>query len=380
MKKIKITFILLLLISFWLKAQDVDLERRDRDISTASDILETLLKKNRFYGKSKKRPFVQGVYKENEGIIFSILGYESHSVIFFNSKTSFKKNGRIIKKQKITNKGVSITYANGKKVKMTIEEYNDSLKAQYFQKIQNLTEEFITNYSELLNGVSANDSIKFIYQATLRPTIYRRSIYRKAQNIAPIEISIAKKDLDTFISDNKKEIKTKIVKNIIKLEENYFQEFVLTYDILQNKMNGYLNTKVPIDFALDEFNYVRGLGVTFWLGNEFYRGRRTSTIYRGNRKSSIKENGIDNPKSTQEAFEKFKEKMTKDIVEYGRTLKNIQNDEFIFVKIPNLNALSNFPNCPKNLEFIISKSMLNEYNQQKLSLEEVMKKVEVKEY
>lgn len=384
MKKIKLILIILLLFPFWLKAQNMDLERVERDISTASDILEALLKENRLHSTSNSSP-VQGIYKENKGIVFSILGYVNRSFIY---SSSFKSNRGNIKKQKITNNGVSITYRNGKKVKMTREEYNDSLKLRYLQRVEQLTEDFITNYAVLLSGIATNDSVKFIYQSN--KTIV---FYGEDKTTSPIEISVAKKDLDAFINGNTKEIKTKVVKNVIKLDKNYFQEFELTHNILQKKCNEYL----AIKGGRNSFSYVREVGVTFWLGNKFYNGIRTTnristtnhisrtnhvsttTIYRDNR-IITKGDKIDSTKYDEKAFEKFQEKMTKDIIEYGRTLKNVQPDEFIFVKIPNLNVLSDFRDAPKNLEFVVRKSVLNDYNLQKLSLEEAIKKVEVKEY
>jgi hypothetical protein len=82
-------------------------------------------------------------------------------------------------------------------------------------------------------------------------------------------------------------------------------------------------------------------------------------------------------KTVMELYPKFKEDIKSVLVEYGRTISSLEENEMILLKIKTTKC----EGCgiPKSLEVSVKKSVLTQFDQRKISLDEALKAVKTKE-
>jgi hypothetical protein len=80
-------------------------------------------------------------------------------------------------------------------------------------------------------------------------------------------------------------------------------------------------------------------------------------------------------KTIEELYPVFEEELKEVLVEYGRTIKSVDDDEVIMIKIKSTRCKD--CSIPESLELTVKKSILSQFDQRKISLDEAKRSVKI---
>ena len=254
---------------------------------------------------------------------------------------------------------------------------SDSIRNAYDEKILEAAKNFIADYSDLLTQLPANEKIIVTNRGEGNQfrMAWAGNFERQRQNIISAEG--------------------------LKSDVNQFRQGKLTRDQLMKKlkvMNNEVSDELEPDLELltSIFNrvYSRDLSKTFFCDDNIYyeRLKDFGAIYHMQVYASsgideddlyqmptLRLNNVDQEtrdKKVKELYPKFEQNVKEDLLEYGRTLKSLKDDETLMLEI----VLTKCKNCqiPSTLELSVKNSVLKDYAMGKLSKEAAITKIGIK--
>lgn len=380
-----ITLVLVYLcLPLMLKAQESEADRIQKDITVAENVLFELIKSPfksiyslRLNSLNIKDSFIKGVYKKDDNLTFNIIGFNPTTQRNFTNKDYPKK--LIIKDDK-----VRITYQNGKKETLTREAYEDSLKVSHRDNASAFTHLFLSKYAHLLIQIPSINSIKFVYQKQSKPFLISRQAIAKVESNETTIIEISKENLNLYISEeiSQEALEQKLKTSTKKDESMDEKSFETALSILRKNIAKYLD-KDENFIASRKIDYISGMGVMYIIWGDGYvihftekRLLSSTRIYdqfhSNNSQEEKQEQGI--------SYTDFKQKLMSDLIEYGRTLNSLKEDEQVILRFPKFNLMNSFEEAPIYLELSVQKSILSQYNKREISLEKAIESIKVIEY
>jgi hypothetical protein len=408
----KVMIAVMILISFSGFAQKIDEQRMERDIEVAENILSTMLKQQ--FDKRSFFPIeVKGNYRQGYGVTFTIPNMQSgfwfngfngpEDVLIDGHPGSFSysysdgpgsysisngsSNGVTIidtrpedaarvaadqAKKDQKNKSVGITGSTKlTRTKKGTKINRDSLKEESNQKTIKAIKEFLADYGDLIGQLAPTERIVVTNRGEGERMWFGQFHNQINSNLITVEA-------------NKGDI-------------SQYKQNKLTRDQLMNKLkvvNSEMDNEVQPDLELlaSIFNrlYRSDLSKTYFTQDNTYyeRLKDYGVIYYMEVYSSNQQNGdfwnlptvsleeVDQAtrdKKVKELYPLFTKSIKEDMLEYGRTLKSLKDDENLILNI----KLTRCIDCgiPSSIELSVKNSVLKDYSSGKLSKEAAMQQI-----
>ncbi|MBS1505411.1 MAG: hypothetical protein JSS79_02085 [Bacteroidetes bacterium] len=394
----KVLMVLMAAASTMVFAQNkVDEVRMQRDIEVAENILGTLIKQQ--YGKRQFFPMeVQGSYLPGYGVTFHVPSEMFGNMFLMQSgdevwniepmppmppgavsisgtftsgdnlaRDQAESNAIIAKKQAIRSK----TQANKRKAK------EDSTRNSYHEKLLEAAKTFIADYGDLLTQLQPNEKIIVTNKsenANLRMTWIGALDGGQNQNLVIVEGN--KADVNQFRQG--------------KMSRN---ELIGKIKVVNSEISDETQPDLELMSSILNRLYSRDLSKTFFAdGNIYYeRLKDFGALYHMQvyASSQTDEDMFDMPtlrlqdlnqdqrdQKVKEMYPDFERSIKEDVLEYGRTIKSLKEEETLMVEV----NLTRCPHCgiPSTLELSIKSAVLRDYSSGKITKETALSKMEVK--
>ncbi len=383
----------------------VDDERMQRDLQVAENILGTLIKQQ--FGKRQFFPMeVQASYLPGYGVTFRVPSEMFGNMFFMQEDDgSWNMDGPPVPPAPVIagQPGSSFSYsysttdehraeeqAEGKYTKAKkprvlnqAKTYKgrktntDSTSNAYHEKIMEAAKNFIADYGDLLTQLQPNEKIVVTNKSEgngFRMTWIGAMGRGQKQNLVTVEGT--------------------------KADVNQFRQGKMTREQLLEKLkvvNSEISDELQPDLELlsSIFNrlYSRDLSKTFFSdGNIYYeRMKDFGAIYHMQAYSSNQQDGerYDMPtirlqdvdqetrdKKVKELYPEFEKNIKEDMIEYGRTLKSLKDEEQLMMEV----SLTRCRNCgiPSTLELAVKNLVLKDYSSGKITKEAALAKITMK--
>jgi hypothetical protein len=369
-------------------------ESLKRDMEVTSNLLSTLLKTNT--GNSLMRVGTDGIetsYNEGFGVVYDLKGntyvYLSTSGVFMGTPPpnpnevviEMEDNSRSLSGTAAT----SVSRGQGYVVSSTGRVQGASSLSASREVSEANTEssikEFLIEYGSFLKDLKPDEKIMVQYP-------YRKMESQQSGNDDNVTVfnyfsnskgtrsfSIQKKDADAYRngSISKEEALSRIT-----VEENLPEEIATDLKVLGELMNSlYSERSSKSYFSTSNPSIVRtkGMGAVYsWAVYSGYNdnfGYRLPTLVRG--EQSVDENNRN--EIVKAAYPAFLESFKENLVDYGRTIKSLENNEKIVFNI----KMTRCQGCgiPDVLKVEMDKATIEEYNQGKLSRSQAISRLKV---
>jgi len=403
----------MVLISFEGFAQKLDEARMERDIEVAENILSTLLKQQ--FDKRSFFPIeVRGNYRAGYGVTFTIpnlqtgvwmQGFDVPAMSWSNGEGSFsysysdgnenevtiidrqpvennkeqaERDREVARQQKNRATTIAGSVARAPKapraagLKRTNSRLDrDSLREESNKKVINAIKEFMADYSDLIGQLTPTERVV---------------VTNRGEN-----------ERFWFGQFDNQQGNTYLLVEANKSDLTQYKQNKMTRDQLMAKVkvvNSELDNELQPDLELlaSIFNrlYRSDLSKTYFTqGNTYYERLKDfgviyyMQVYSSNQQDddfwampTISLNEIDQKtrdEKVKELYPLFAKSIKEDMLEYGRTLKSLKDDENLIFNI----KLTRCVGCgiPSSLELTVKNSVLKDYSSGKLTKEAAMQKI-----
>ena len=375
-------------------AQSVNENQMDQEIEIMEGILDQLFFQN--YRKHSRGENVRGNYLPGFGLIFKIPRYENY---FMGRNVTDNINAVIVDESRQLVIGQNIFMKN------KMDSVHEASNAHFNETIRL----FFIDYGDLISQLEGNDNILIVFgydassqsnQFIHNPFIRRKLKDEGVEEIRPaskITAQVSYNDILKYKSG--KTTENQFAKNIRLSEKSVNEAIDQEFNILAGifeKIYGRHGGSFVNNLAIG-FERIDGLGVIYEmsLGNTLLSsGTRVPTISitsgRGVGEEEKNQNEgvylvpddynkkINELKEEQnKAYQELKTKLKQDLIRYGKTLKSLQNGEILMLAT----TLSNCLGCdkPEKLNLIVKASVLKDYDQRKITLDQAVANITEKE-
>jgi hypothetical protein len=378
-------------------AQKIDEERMKRDIEVAENVLSTLIKQQ----FSNQRTFfpleIKANYQPGYGVTFSLpadfttpivfttIGNDNNNVVVYGGSQStgdqytytWSGNGDA---ETIDVRGAEPTRAGSRttRLKETQKEKTrvsmDSIRDVYNLKVIDAAKTFLVDYGDMITQLGAQERIVISNQGN-QPKMWVNQ-YFNAPKRTHLSVEGLKSDLTQYkqgkISRDQALSKIKVVNT--ETVEAVEPDLELLSSIFNRLYRSDLSKTY---FTEDNIYYERlkDFGVIFYM--QVY-----SSNERDYRRFSMPTLDLDDVdletrnKKVKEIYPKFEQDLKENILEYGRTLKSLKDEEILVFQV----KVTKCPECgiPSSLEYNIKGSVLRDYSSGKIDKNGALTKFTVK--
>lgn len=363
-------------------AQKIDEERMKRDIEVAENVLQTLIKQEvnqqRIFGME-----IKGSYLPGYGVTFKLptdysapfiisIGGAENAFVWDRNRSTYSYTTTIRRDEEDadddeTDKEYKLKNKSKEKKQIDL----DSLKNDYNQKLIKASKDFILDYGDFISQLGANEKIIVTNKGE-----HNRGWYLNNNKRTHLSIEASKADITAFRqgkisreqalakisvvnteSINAKQPDLELITSIINrlyspdLSKTYFTENDIYYELLKD------------------------YGVIYYM--------QVYSAYRNERNHfnmpTVALNDVDQTtrdKKITELYPRFEKELKENILEYGRTIKSIKDDELVVFNI----TLTKCKNCgiPSTLEVSVKNGVLKDFGAGKIDKAAALSKFTVK--
>ena len=339
-------------------------ERMDKDLRVASRVLETLTQGDErliMYNDN-----VEGNYIEGYGVIFSINGAYG---VFRAPTVGYSIRGR-------TGGAVVIAPEAPESPEKKDKELQEKQKEKQAD-FENLMIEFLVDYSQMIGQLKATDKIV----VSTKKSDYLYVAYGDNEEIREagsngITAEMLKKDHNDYMAEkiNRAQFIAKIKINRSNGEALRSKDLDLFSSMMKTVYDEEYTDSYFISWRPD-YERIKGIGAIYSF--KVYSSYDEEGLFR---MPGINEKGLTGQQrneNVERLYPIFVESMKEDILQYGRTINSLENNEMILLKI----TLTKCDGCsiPKKIQFAVKQSVLSDFNTGKTSLKEASTKVKVSE-
>ncbi len=380
----KILIMCFLLSPALLPAQKQDDERMRRDIEVAQNVLSTLIKQQ-FGNQRVFFPLeVKGSYQSGYGvtftiptdftapIVFSITG-ANDNVFISGGNQSNSRNG-VYYEMEVEDmddpNATRLRDRNKEKKRMDL----DSIRNAYHGKVIDAAKTFIADYADMITQLQPSERIIVTNHRNQSQTWVGQ--FYNAQKRTLLSVEAVKSDVLAYrqgkISREEMlgKIKTINTETVDKAEPDL--------ELLVTMFNRLYSADLSKTFFTENNIYYERLkefGVIYYMqvfsAIEIDYGRF--------RMPTVGLNNIDletRNKKIKELYPKFEQELRENILEYGRTVKSIGDNESLVFQV----RVTRCPQCgiPATLEYTVKGEVLRDFNAAKLSRDAAISKIDLK--
>jgi len=350
----------LMMSSSLLFAQTFDAQKMNKDIGITEKMLESYSKEA--FGGTDWEETVQGTYIEDYGVVFTIR----------TSASVYAIPGIRITRPESSIKGLpmsrTVTIESGKK--------DESPDMTAVIKKKQIATAFLSNYATLIRQLKTQDKILLNFVDDFQeyfPMEWENGRLVTKCNQTILTAEVFKKDIEEFRTKkiNEEEFTNRVAfkeTNKDNISNPDIDRLITIFEELHSvEETGY---KISL-IVKNQYTYIENLGVviSFDLHDHYEYPE-----YPDNDEANEQEIQAIEQKRAQilkDNFNAFLKTFKENIVEYGRTVKSIQPNEMLIFKLQTYFWDDN------HVEVSVKRSTLDDYDQQKITLEQAIEKVKV---
>lgn len=377
-------------------AQKLDEERMERDIAVAENVLTTLIKQQ----FSNQRTFfpleIKGSYQPGYGVTFSLPADFTTPIAFMQQGgasndafiwsigppgvATYSNESNYDNRQRSEDDRAAIAGEKSIRLKDKSEEKGrldmDSVRDAYNTKVIEAAKTFIVDYGDMIAQLSPNEKVVISNQGN-QPRMWVNQ-YFSAPKRTHLSVEALKSDLTQLrqgkITRDQALAKIKVVNT--ETVDAVEPDLELLSSIFTRLYSQDLSKTY---FTGDNvyFERLKDFGVIYYM--QVYSG-----IERGDysKRYVMPTLGLDNvdqetkDKKVKELYPKFEQELKENILEYGRTIKSLKDEEVLVFQV----AVTKCAGCgiPSSLELSIKGSALKDFNSGKADRNAMMSKFSVK--
>lgn len=391
--------------------QKLDEERMRRDIGVAENVLGTLIKQQIGSQQTFFQLDIKSSYQAGYGVTFSLPADYTTPIMFsasgdladalgnngtvnieiwddndgpgsfardgaaVNGNGSVIINGQVVGgADNVAGSGQS-AYSLREKAKERKQVSMDSLRDTYNAKVIEAAKTFLVDYGDMITQLGTQERIVITNQGGVQPRLWVNQ-YFNAPKRTHLSIEAAKADLTQYrqgkISREQALAKIKVV-NTETVEANE-PDLELLSSIFSRLYGQDLSSTY---FTDDNIYYERlkDYGAIFYM----HVFSSIEIDYRRFVMPTLKLEDVDlttRNKKTTEIFPKFEQSIKENILEYGRTLKSLKDDELLVFQV----RITKCPDCgiPAGAEYSIKAGVLKDFSAGKIDKGAAMGRIAVK--
>lgn len=391
--KMRVQILICSVIMFSMKsgfAQKVDQERMERDIAVAENVLGTLIKQQ-FEKQKMFFPLeIKSNYQAGYGITFYIPTDYTTPIVFslpddhffYREERGQDPNVNYSYQYEDSGKDTEPKIADGKerlslkdKKKEKSKTNMDSLRDSYNQKVIEASKTFLVDYGDMLTQLVPTERIIVSNQGD-QPRVWVNQ-YFNTPNRTHLSIEALKGDLIQYKQN--KITREQALSKIKVINTESVDEVEPDLELLSSIFTRlYRPDLSKTFFVLDNiyFERLKDYGVVYYM-------QALSAQELGYTKRYVMPTvGLDNidqamrDKTVKELYPKFEQDLKDNILEYGRTLKSLKDEEVLVFQV----KMTRCVDCkiPSSLEYTVKSSVLKDFNAGKINKNAALGKFEVK--
>ncbi|QOI97607.1 MAG: hypothetical protein HRU69_08935 [Flammeovirgaceae bacterium] len=370
-------------------AQKVDLARMDRDIEVAENALQTLIKQQ-FVSQRMFFPLeIEGSYQEGFGVTFRLppdyttpmaisFSGDNDNIVILDGNAAGGGVWQYTGRERHDRARVEIqedAIRLKEKAKAANRRINlDSMRNDYNLKVIEAAKNFILDYNELLSQLAPNERIMITNQGD-QPRMWVNRYFSSPKR-SHISVDALKSDLLQFKQGKltREQMLAKIA--VVNTESVDAPEPDL--ELLSSIFNRLYRSDLSKTYFTDNSIYyerLKNFGAVYYM-----------KVYSSNQRDmfkysmpTLKLDDLDQAtrdKKVKELYPAFEKELKENMIEYGRTLKSLNDDEQLIVNV----KLTRCDDCgiPYSIEASVKASVLKEHASGKLSKEAAVSKVVIK--
>lgn len=354
----------ILLFSMPVMAQEIDQARMDRDLEVAKNVLQTLFNQDRnrmFWGRN-----IEAVYLEGYGVIFTLPEHMSYVEVRMPRIAVFEGEKRHKEHKEEVIVGIDVEGA-------------DSVDQAQLEEQKKTVITFLADYSDLIGQLKPEEKIKvqnrggndLFYVGSGRSFEWDMT----SAGLEKFSAEVTKKDVTAYKEGkmSRKELINRITFETSKPAGKH-QDLELFASIVKRLYSPDLSDTYFTD-RTPHYELLKDYGVIFYL--KTYSSYSNNELYRMPVLGRSDVNLEERNKKVSELYPQFEKSIKETMIEYGRTIKTLQDDEKLTMKV----KLTKCDGCgiPETLELSVSKKILSQYDQRKISLDKAMGAIKVKQ-
>ncbi|MDH4089163.1 MAG: hypothetical protein OEV24_01780, partial [Cyclobacteriaceae bacterium] len=372
-------------------AQKIDEERMERDIAVAENVLSTLIKQQ-FNNQRTFFPLeIKGTYQAGYGvtfslpadyttpIAFSIAGADNDVVVWGNDQFNFDFN---VEDRQHDEEERAAAIAEEKSIRLRDRSRErkrldmDSIRDAYNLKVIEAAKTFLVDYADMITQLGAQEKVIISNQGN-QPRMWVGR-YFNAPKRTHLSIEALKSDITQFkqgkISRDQALAKVKVVNT--ETVENVEPDLELLSSIFSRLYSQDLSKTY---FTGDNvyFERLRDFGVIYYM--QVYSGIERGDFSRRYVMPTLGLTDVDQETKDQkvkELYPKFEQELKENILEYGRTLKSLKDNEVLVFQV----TLTKCAGCgiPSTLELSIKGAVLMDFSAGKVDRNTAVGKFSIK--
>jgi hypothetical protein len=368
-------------------AQKINEERMQRDIEVAENVLSTLIKQE----LNKQRTYfgidVNGTYQEGYGVTFRIPG--DNGPVALSAIAAGKGETYLYR----DNDAPVITYSRGqadreqdqrdrparereevKSREVQLEKKRvslDSVREVYNQKMIKAAKDFIVDYGDFISQLGANERIIVTNQGENRGWYFHNDKFKRTH----ISVEGSKADIVAFkqgkMTRDQAIGKLKIVNTVtVETKETDLELLASIFNRLYRPdlSSTYFSQNNMYYERLKDYGVIYYMQVYSSEGSGEFRTMPTQGL------TAVDE--ATRNKKVVELYPKFEQELKENILEYGRTLKTLKDEEVLVFNV----TLTKCKGCaiPATLELTVKGSVLKDYGSGKADKNASLARISVK--
>lgn len=391
MKKLSFVVLILTLGTHVALAQKIDEERMRRDIEVSENVLSTLIKHEISSQRTLFPLDVKGSYQEGYGVTFRLPGDHAMPMIIsggenivynfsysddFSSAVSVGRNTEVDREPREEDDSKdknSITLKSSAREKKRLKA--DSIRDDYNNKLIKAAKDFIVDYGDFMTQLGPDEKIVVTNRGN------RNVWYYGEGKRTHLFVEGTKADVLAFkqgkLSREQALAKLKVVNT--ETIETKDADLELLSSIFSRLYRPDLSKTFFIEGNLN-YERLKDYGVIYYM--QVYSSRNTDAFGMPTRRHSLPTIGLEDvdqatrDKKVTELYPRFEQDLKENILEYGRTLKTLGDEEVLVFNV----TVTKCEQCgiPSTVELSVKGSVLKDFGSGKINKTSGLTKFTVK--
>lgn len=358
------------------QAQKIDDERMLRDLKVAENVLTTLIRQ-KFEGDRMFFPLsVTGSYQAGYGVTFTLPADYTTPIIFSISADDAFLYGTSWGDREYRPRQPREVRVNSGDIRLKDDNDRtlDSLRDASNNKLVDAAKEFLADYGDIISQLPATEKIVITNQGS-QPRLWVGSLVN-APGRSHLSIELSKADLNQFKQGRM--TREQVLKKITVVNAQTVNDAEPDLELLSTIFNRLYRPDLSKTYFTEGNIYyerLKDFGAVFYM--QVFSSNRTF-----NERFNMPTVGLqdvdqeERDRKVKEIYPQFEKELKENIVEYGRTVKSLSDEEqLIFnVRVTQCDACK----IPSTLELSLKGSVLKDFHDGKITREAAMGKMTVK--
>lgn len=358
-------------------AQKADDDRMMRDIEVTENVLTTMIKQQ-FNNQRMFFPLeVDADYQEGYGVTFRIPADYTTPIVFTtitqenNNVPVGNNNGSPFSRSSEINESRN---DNSIRLKDNQRADMDSLRHRYDSKVIEASKAFLLDYGNMLTQLQSNERIVVTNQGN-QPRPWINQFFNSSKR-SLLSVEMLKSDIQQF--NTGKLTRDQALARIKVLTTETVEADDPDLELLASMFNRIYRPDLSKTYFTENYIYyekMKDFGVMYYI-------QMISSTEMGYQRYLMPTVGLENVdlatrnKKVTELYPKFEKEFKENLVEYGRTLKSLKDNELLIFQV----RMTKCPDCgiPSSLEYSIKASVLKDFAAGKIDQSAAMSRITIK--